>query len=272
MASGVNLERKSGVGVPKRFVVVLNLILAIPATSLVPNCNDLAVPLDSSPTWRGGGGGGGEGVKGMLHGQQPVPHITLPRLTSILSPTPTSKPGEDTPASPSVQIQHGEQQIPVISHRSIGVEQGARGCSRRWERSSDFTGQLSPASSWAAPSQEGVVPPRSAILIGCMGIRDHPKSRLEPWHQATTNVIIKKTSLKLGCSNVRTMITGLSASLQDIKDSRKTAVINDELKRLNVDIAALQETRHADPGALKEKDYILFWRGKRSNEPREHRV
>ena len=38
------------------------------------------------------------------------------------------------------------------------------------------------------------------------------------------------------------MTTGLSASLQDIKDSRKTAVIKDELKRLYVDIATLQET------------------------------
>ena len=52
----------------------------------------------------------------------------------------------------------------------------------------------------------------------------------------------KRPVLKLGCWNVRTMTTDLSASLQDIKDSRKTAVINDELKRLNVDIATLQET------------------------------
>ena len=133
----------------RQFVVVLNLILATPATSLVPNCNSLAVPLDPSSTWWGGGGGGGGGI---LHGQQPVPHITLPRLTSIQSPTSASTPGEDTPVSPPVWTQHGEQQITVISHRSIGVQHGARGCSRRWERSSDLTGQLSPASSWAAPS------------------------------------------------------------------------------------------------------------------------
>ena len=68
------------------------------------------------------------------------------------------------------------------------------------------------------------------------------------------------------------MTTGLSASLQDIKDSRKTAVINDELKRLNMDIATLQETRLADSGTLKEKDYTFFWQGKRSDEPREHGV
>ena len=68
------------------------------------------------------------------------------------------------------------------------------------------------------------------------------------------------------------MTTGLSASLQDIKNSRKTAVINDEMKRLNVDIATLQKTRLADSGTLKEKDYIFFWQGKSSNEPREHEV
>ena len=120
------------------------------------------------------GGGGGRGG-GLLHGQQPVSHITWPRLSSTHSPTPTSTPGGDTPASPSAWTQHGEQQIPVISHRSIGVERSARGCSRRMERSLDVTGQLSPASSWTAPCQPAVVPPWTAILTGCMGIRDHPK-------------------------------------------------------------------------------------------------
>ena len=67
-------------------------------------------------------------------------------------------------------------------------------------------------------------------------------------------------------------MTGLSANLQDVKDSRKTAVINDELRRLNVVIATLQETRLTDSGALNEKDYTFFWQGKRSDEPREHGV
>ena len=73
----------------------------------------------------------------------------------------------------------------------------------------------------------------------------------------------KRPVLKLGCWNVWTM-TSFSASLQDIKDSRKTAVLNDELKRLNVDIATLQEAQLADSGTLKEKDYTFFWQGKRS--------
>lgn len=46
------------------------------------------------------------------------------------------------------------------------------------------------------------------------------------------------------------MTPGLFEDLQDICDARKTAVINDGLLRLCVDIAALQETRLADTGTL----------------------
>ena len=67
-------------------------------------------------------------------------------------------------------------------------------------------------------------------------------------------------------------MAGLSASMHDSEDYRKTAVINGELKRLNVDIATHQETRLADSGTLKEKDYIFFCQGKRFSEPREHGV
>ena len=66
------------------------------------------------------------------------------------------------------------------------------------------------------------------------------------------------------------MLTGLSDNPKGISDSRKTAVINDELKRLHVEIATLQETRLPDSGSLKEKDYTFFWQGKNSNEPRQH--
>ena len=57
------------------------------------------------------------------------------------------------------------------------------------------------------------------------------------------------------------MMTGLSENLQGISDSRKTAVIHKELKTLNVNIAALQEVRLADSGALTEKDYTI-WQNK----------
>ena len=68
------------------------------------------------------------------------------------------------------------------------------------------------------------------------------------------------------------MMPDLSEDLQDISDTRKTAVINDELKRLNVDIATLQETRLAGADTLKEKDYAFYWQRKSSVEPREHGV
>ena len=65
------------------------------------------------------------------------------------------------------------------------------------------------------------------------------------------------------------MCPGLSKDLPQIDDARKTAVISQELKRLNIDIAALQETRLPSNGSLKEEDYTLFWQGKA---PEEHRV
>ena len=48
----------------------------------------------------------------------------------------------------------------------------------------------------------------------------------------------EKLALKLGCSNVHTMTTGLDGLLK-ISDARKTAIIDDELLRLKVDIATL---------------------------------
>ena len=49
-------------------------------------------------------------------------------------------------------------------------------------------------------------------------------------------------------------------------------MISSELARLNVDIAALQETPLADYSSLREKDYTFFWQGKSEEDPREHRV
>ncbi|XP_047476471.1 craniofacial development protein 2-like [Penaeus chinensis] len=82
----------------------------------------------------------------------------------------------------------------------------------------------------------------------------------------------KRPTLKLGNWNVRTMTPGLSQDPQDISDTRKTAIINNELKRLNVDIATLQETHLSDLGTPKEKDYTFFWQGKSQEQHREHGV
>ena len=66
-------------------------------------------------------------------------------------------------------------------------------------------------------------------------------------------------ALRISSWNVRTMHTGLSDSLDHIDDFRKTAIIDRELDRLNVDISALQEIRLADCGSLKEQNYTFFW-------------
>ena len=78
--------------------------------------------------------------------------------------------------------------------------------------------------------------------------------------------------MKLASWNVRTMCPGLSTEPSEISDCRKTAIISGELKRLNIDIAALQETRLADSGQLREQDYTFFWRGRAADETRIHGV
>ena len=58
------------------------------------------------------------------------------------------------------------------------------------------------------------------------------------------------------------MLTGLSDNLVSINDLRKTAVINNELTRLDVDIVALQETRLTEAASQREKDFTFCWHGK----------
>lgn len=68
------------------------------------------------------------------------------------------------------------------------------------------------------------------------------------------------------------MLPGFSSTPSETDDNRKTAIINDELQRLNVDIATLQETRLADLGIVRESEYTFFWQGKASGEARIHGV
>ena len=72
--------------------------------------------------------------------------------------------------------------------------------------------------------------------------------------------------------NVRTMCTGLSEDLEAVSDARKTAIIDRELLRLNMDIVALQETRLPSNGSLKEANYTFFWQGLEQTERRLHGV
>lgn len=68
------------------------------------------------------------------------------------------------------------------------------------------------------------------------------------------------------------MLPGIDTS--DIRhgEIRKTKLIDQELTKLRVDIAALQETRIADCGSIREKNFTFFWQGLPSGEPRHHGV
>ena len=68
------------------------------------------------------------------------------------------------------------------------------------------------------------------------------------------------------------MCPGFSTDLTNIDDVRKTAVIDAELNRLNIDIAGLQETRLAEEGSLRENNYTFFWKGRGQAEKRQHGV
>ena len=236
----------------RQFVVVLNLILATPSTSLVPNCNGPAVSLDPSPTWRGGGGDAAWAIAC-------PPHNTA------------------------------QARIHSITYTYFHTWRGHSSFAIRVDttRGATDTG-YKPSIDWCRAWRQGLLPTAGEVLgshrtaiarlkLGspqpvycCPAAVSHPH-----WVHGDKGPPEKQTATMAPGNqkrNVRTMITGLSASLQDIKDSRKTAVINDELRRLNVDIAILRETRLADSGTLREKDYTFFWQGKRSDEPREHGV
>ncbi|XP_069181139.1 craniofacial development protein 2-like [Procambarus clarkii] len=68
------------------------------------------------------------------------------------------------------------------------------------------------------------------------------------------------------------MTPGLSADLLEVNDARKTAVINKELYRLQIDIVALQKTRLPTTDSMREKDFTFFWQGKPPEQVREHGV
>ena len=68
------------------------------------------------------------------------------------------------------------------------------------------------------------------------------------------------------------MCTGMCDDLREVEDARKTAIIDRELLRLNVGIAALQETRLPASGSLREENYTFFWRGREPEQPRLYGV
>lgn len=63
-----------------------------------------------------------------------------------------------------------------------------------------------------------------------------------------------------------------SSTLNPHVELRKSAIIDQELHQLNVDIAALQETRLLELGSISVKNYTVFWKGKNDGEKCEHDV
>ena len=72
------------------------------------------------------------------------------------------------------------------------------------------------------------------------------------------------------CWNVRTLLD----SENDNRPERRTALVARELKRYDIDIAALSETRLAKEGQITEVNagYTIFWKGKPEEDRRESGV
>ena len=73
------------------------------------------------------------------------------------------------------------------------------------------------------------------------------------------------TPLNLGAWNVRTLLDRKGTD----RPERRMALVDRELDRYQVDMAALSETRLADVGEAAEAHYTFFWSGKASNLKRE---
>ena len=118
------------------------------------------------------------------------------------------------------------------------------------------SGQLLPASSWAAPANKVLTRHGPPASMGVWSL----ELLLDKWTDNTTpgesKRIKKLPALRIANWNVRTMCTGLTDDLQSINNACKTAIIDTELDMLNTDIACLQEATLADSGSLKEQRSI----------------
>uniref|UniRef100_G1KZB9 Endonuclease/exonuclease/phosphatase domain-containing protein n=1 Tax=Anolis carolinensis TaxID=28377 RepID=G1KZB9_ANOCA len=76
--------------------------------------------------------------------------------------------------------------------------------------------------------------------------------------------------MNFGTWNVQTLLDNTGSECPE----RRTAIIERELGRFNIDIAALQETQRAGEGQLKEEKggYTFFWKGLPEEERRIHGV
>ena len=78
-------------------------------------------------------------------------------------------------------------------------------------------------------------------------------SNNEKFHQ-------KRVPISIGCWNVRTLLDRVGSG----RPERRTALVTDEFKRLNLDIIALSETRFSGEDQISEvsSGYSIFWCGK----------
>ena len=68
------------------------------------------------------------------------------------------------------------------------------------------------------------------------------------------------------------MCPGMDEDPDEASNIRKTAVIDRELRKLDLDVVGLQETRLAGAGSIREENYTFFWQGKSPEERREYGV
>ncbi|KAL0153663.1 hypothetical protein M9458_051028 [Cirrhinus mrigala] len=75
---------------------------------------------------------------------------------------------------------------------------------------------------------------------------------------------VTTTGLNVACWNIRTMLDTAGSG----RPEQRSALIAHELRRLNIDIAALSEVRLPDEGSLQELGvgYILYWSGRPASE------
>ena len=80
----------------------------------------------------------------------------------------------------------------------------------------------------------------------------------------------RNNTLKFGTWNVRTLLDNTNSD----RAERRTAFVAREIRRLNLDIVALSETRLSDEGQLREEggEYTFFWKGYETGLPRQHGV
>ena len=81
---------------------------------------------------------------------------------------------------------------------------------------------------------------------------------------------LKTKKFYVACWNVRTLLDLPNSNCPE----RRSALVAQELSRLNIDIAALSEVRFSDEGSLKESGggYTLYWSGKPATEKHQSGV